>query len=535
MDYRLSILIPARNEEFIAATVSNILKQKRGKTEVIVGLDGAWADPGIEDHEDVRVVYFPKSIGQRAMTNRLARLSSAKYLAKTDAHVAFDEGFDVKLMEHMQDDWTIVPLMKNLHAFDWKCQDCGYGIYQGPKPQKCIQCLSEDFQKEIVFAPREKTPNSTSYRFNTDLQFKYFGKGKRNQNGDLVETLSLQGSFFMMTREKYWELDICDENWGSWGQQGTEVALKTWLSGGTVICDKSTWYAHLFRTQTGFSFPYPMNGKDQQRARQISQDVFLNNKWPLQTRSLKWLLQRFWDDLSQEDDGDGKNWTQAKLDTLPDLPGIPAKGIIYYTDNQLNLKIAKRVQKQLLRMGLPIVSSSLKPMGFGLNVPLALERGSLTMFKQQLAALEASTADIVYFCEADVLYHPSHFDFTPPLKDKFYYNQNWVKVWPDEFAAHWDANQVSGLCCYREHALEFYRNRVKEIEENGFDRSYEPGGRDPSKYEVWNSEYPNIDIRHDNNLTKSHRSVDEFRDKSTAKGWKEYQIDQIPGWPSVII
>ncbi len=76
-NYDLSILIPARNEMFISNTVADILKNKRGKTEVIVGLDGAWAEPGIDDHPDVTVVYMAESVGQRSLTNRLCRLSNA--------------------------------------------------------------------------------------------------------------------------------------------------------------------------------------------------------------------------------------------------------------------------------------------------------------------------------------------------------------------------------------------------------------------------------------------------------------------------
>ena len=31
----------------------------------------------------------------------------------------------------------------------------------------------------------------------------------------------------MLTKRKYFELDICDETFGSWGSQGIEVAAKT--------------------------------------------------------------------------------------------------------------------------------------------------------------------------------------------------------------------------------------------------------------------------------------------------------------------
>ena len=217
--YDLSILIPARNEMFVAKTVEEILEKRRGKTEVLVGLDGEWAEPGIADHPDVRIVYVSTSIGQRAMTNKLARLSSAKYVAKCDAHCAFDEGFDVKLMDAMKDhdDWTVVPTMRNLHAFDWKCMKCGKRTYQGPTPTSCEDCdNTSNFQRKILWYAKP-SPQSKSYCFDPEPHFQYFKDfNKRPEGqGDITPTMSLQGSFFMLTRDKYWELDICDENFGS--------------------------------------------------------------------------------------------------------------------------------------------------------------------------------------------------------------------------------------------------------------------------------------------------------------------------------
>jgi glycosyltransferase involved in cell wall biosynthesis len=542
--YDLSIVIPSRNEEFAARTVEDIVKNKRGNTEVIVVLDGALAEPQIADHPDVRVIYLSESIGQRAATNLGVKLSEAKYVAKCDAHTAYDEGFDLKLMDGMQDDWTVVPVMRNLHAFSWVCDDCGHETYQGPVPEGCANssCAGQkySFHKEVKWIGKQ-SPQSTAYLFNRKLQFWYFNELKKRQNregGKWVETMSLQGSFFMLTREKYWELNICDETWGSWGQQGTEVALKTWLSGGRVVCKTDTWYAHMFRTRDGFSFPYPMSGKDQDRARKISRDLFLNNKWDKQVRPLSWVLDRFWPELQEyakHVDKGKEPWQQEDLDKLKadeTQNWKPQKQIIYYTDNQLNVKLAKRVQNQIKSVGLPIISASLKPMdNMGKNIRIKGERGISSYFRQIVAALEASTAEYVFFCEHDVLYHPSHFEFTPPTKDKFYYNINvWRVRQKDGLAVTWEANQVAELCCARELALEFYRDKLRQVEADSFDRSYEPGGRDVSKYEQWRSEYPNIDIRHEGNLTKSKWSPEDFRDKSTCVNWQESTIDKIPGW-----
>lgn len=292
--YDLSILIPARDEEFLPQTVEDILRNKRGKTEVIVGMDGGWSGSGIPDHDDVRILYVSESIGQRAMTNQLARLSSAKYLAKADAHCAFDEAFDIKLMDAVKDhdDWTIVPNMRNLHVFDWVCP-AGHRRYQSPSGA-CLDCGKET-TKDIVWFPKT-SPNSTSFCFDSEPHFQYFGEYKKKQQGDIVETMSLQGSFFMCTQERYWTLGLCSEEFGSWGSQGIEVAVKTWLSGGRVVCNRATWYAHLFRTQGGdFSFPYPQSGRQVSRAKKHARNLFIEkNRWPLQKYPLSWLLKKFW-------------------------------------------------------------------------------------------------------------------------------------------------------------------------------------------------------------------------------------------------
>ena len=134
----LSILIPARNEMFLARTIFDILEHKRADTEIIAVLDGAWAEPPIEQHPDVTVLHYPESIGQRAAANAAARISTGKYLMKCDAHCAFDEGFDEKMLEIMRPDITAVPVMRNLHAFDWVCSN-GHRRYQGPSGP-CHEC-----------------------------------------------------------------------------------------------------------------------------------------------------------------------------------------------------------------------------------------------------------------------------------------------------------------------------------------------------------------------------------------------------------
>lgn len=310
----LSILIPARNEEFLSRTIEDILSNIEADTEIIVVLDGAWAKPSIKHNARVNVVYLPVSIGQRAATNLACRLSKAKYVMKVDAHCAFDKGFDRKLIEGMQDNWTVVPVMRNLHVFDWVCS-CTVRMYQD-KGSTCPGC-GKKMEKEMLWQPRRGTRNY-SYCFDTEPHFQYFSayretdEFKKGAMVGLTESMSLQGSAFMLTRERYWALNICDESFGSWGSQGIEVAVKTWLSGGKVICNHSTWYAHLFRTKqaNGFGFPYPQSDKQIQSAKKKARDMFFGNKWDGAIRPLSWLVERFMP---------VPGWTQDDIDKLKAL------------------------------------------------------------------------------------------------------------------------------------------------------------------------------------------------------------------------
>jgi len=300
----LSILIPSRNEMFLKNTIEDALKNIEADTEIIALLDGVWADPAIIQNDRVNIIHVNRPVGQRAGTNIACRLSRAKYIMKVDAHCSFDQGFDKKMLEFFKtvgDNVTAVPIMRNLWAFDWKCYHCGWKKYQGPTPEKCGQCGKNDRIKRKMLWIGKHNPQSTSYTFDSEPHFQYFEdwkhrpqyeKDKREKG--YTETMSLQGSCFMCTRDKYWELELCDENLGNWGNQGIEVAVKTWLSGGQVLVNHNTWYAHMFRTQGGdFSFPWPAGGRDTQRTKDNVKNLLWGGKWPKQIRKLSWLIEKF--------------------------------------------------------------------------------------------------------------------------------------------------------------------------------------------------------------------------------------------------
>ena len=313
MEYKLSILIPSNSEIFLAKTIEDILTNTGEETEIIAVLDGVWAEPAIPQHPRVNIIYIPKSIGQRAATNLACELSKAKYVMKVDAHCAFDKDFGKKMIEAFTDDnAVIVPVMKNLHAFDWKCFKCGRKIYQDNKPV-CPDC-SNEMKRKMIWQPR--SGSSTSYCFDSEPHFQYFQEYRQRKEyleqakTGLTESMSLQGSCFMCTREKYNELNICDEAFGNWGNQGIEVACKIWLSGGKVLINHKTWYAHMFRTkpQNGFGFPWNKNENRVQDTKKKVWDSFFDGSFKQQIYPMSWLLKKFWP---------VPGWSQEQLNKLP--------------------------------------------------------------------------------------------------------------------------------------------------------------------------------------------------------------------------
>ena len=226
-----------------------------------------------------------------------------------------------------------------------------------------------------------------------------------------------------------------------------------------------------------------------------------------------------------------------------------SKGIIYYTDNKLGEPIFSTVQEFISKAKLPITSVSLKPINFGRNFVLNLSPSYLTMVKQILKALEESTEDYVFFCEHDVLYPLSHFEFNPPRDDIFYYNANVLRwKYPDNLVITYDRLiSLSGLCVNREFALKHYQMRLDKISKLQLesDKRHEPlwarrwgyepgtkkmrrGGFSNDDFETFKSQEPIVDIRHNRTFSQAKVTLNSFTHKP--ENWTELTIDKVPYW-----
>jgi len=232
-------------------------------------LDGYWPNPPLKDNPKVKIIHRGVAQGLRDGINSAVAISNSKYILKCDAHCMFDEGFDVKLMADCEPNWVSVPIRKRL--------------------------LPETWELEEVKGRPDVTYMYLTYPYNADGSF-YGIHGKiwntLNVREDLKaikidDLMTAQGSAYFMHRDYFYELELMDkETYSNFWDEFLEVGMKCWLSGGRVVVNKNTWYAHWHKRNRGYNLP-----------NEVSHSILWMqpNAWHKQTLSLQWFLKKFAD------------------------------------------------------------------------------------------------------------------------------------------------------------------------------------------------------------------------------------------------
>jgi len=229
--------------------------------------------------------------------------------------------------------------------------------------------------------------------------------------------------------------------------------------------------------------------------------------------------------------------------------------ILYYTENRLREPLFSFCQRMLEKAanGRPIVSISHKPINLGINICIGVHKPSwLMLYKQLFYGVRLAKTKYVATAEHDCLYTDEHFSFKPPKDDTFYYNENnrLVQYAQDKheelkgmYSSYWKQRlALSQMICNRELLVEMLGARLDLLDRGRKDivkslvfagefglsdmrvkesrhkkimqaRKWAESGRpvylknlikdhlDKEKYDVFKTEIPNLDIRHDSNFT----------------------------------
>lgn len=269
----VSIIIPARNERFLHATVNDLLS-KGGDIEIIAVLDGYWPDPPLQENRRLKILHRGTPKGMRAAINSAALVATGEYLMKTDAHCMFDLGFDEVLSAECDDDWVVVPRRYRLDAENW--------------------CINRDRQGYIdhQYVCFPDNPNDFG---GPTLTGRDWGQRDRDRKDILIdELMTWQGScWFMPTKYFHYLGDLEEDVYGTFGKEPQEIGFKCWLSGGKMYVNKKTWYAHLHKGKK-YGRGYRLNKSELVKGgKGINQWLVFKKAWDRQIYDLKWLIDKF--------------------------------------------------------------------------------------------------------------------------------------------------------------------------------------------------------------------------------------------------
>lgn len=280
---KVSVVIPSRNERFMARTVNDVLAKARGDLEVIVVLDGYWPKP--ETHGDgtthevnwedprVKVLHFGEAQGMRQGINGAARIATGDFLMKLDAHCMLSEGFDVALQEQCDRNTIVVPRRYSLDPENWKFKETG-------KKPVDYHYLSWPYEENRPGVGLHGTVWTQRAAARLDIL--------------IDEEMSSQGSCWFMQRKHWRNLGEMDtKRYGSFVQEFQELGMKTWLGGGQVLINKKCWYAHLHKGKE-YGRGYFISKGEMSRGANAAVDYWMFDKWEQRKRNVRWLIERFW-------------------------------------------------------------------------------------------------------------------------------------------------------------------------------------------------------------------------------------------------
>lgn len=263
MNDLVSVVIPARNEQYLSKTIDGLLTNSSGNIEIIAVLDGYW--PKYEElsfDKRVNYIHFTDARGMRNGINKAVDLANGRYILKTDAHCLWAKGYDQVLKESHRENWVVVPRRYSLDKETWERKN---------KPPVDYMYLSNDLHGREWTDKNEMT----------------------NQLPEIDDLMSSQGSAWFMEKSYYQYLELLDEDkYGTFWQEFQEIGLKCWLSGGEVKVNKKTWYAHLHKDKEmgrGYNLP----GEEQAKTAKLMEEWKSKIVFKHQKYNLDWLVNKF--------------------------------------------------------------------------------------------------------------------------------------------------------------------------------------------------------------------------------------------------
>lgn len=274
----VSIILPARNEKFLQKTIDCLVENATGEYEIIAGLDGYWPNPPLKDHPNVNLLHMPQSVGMRSMINSLVDIAHGQYIMKIDAHCNIGKGFDETLVESCDENTVCAPRQYSLHDDTWTRN----------RSKKVV----DYYYIEAPAVLKEEEKGNRNLGFQVQRWYEYSTRpGIPEKRVD--DLMGFQGSCWFMTKNHFYNIEMNDpKSLHNFSYEAVEISLRTWLSGGKVLINKNTWFAHLHKGKKHGRGYFIAKGRAR-KAAEYCIDLFMNEKWPKMVHNVQWLVEKF--------------------------------------------------------------------------------------------------------------------------------------------------------------------------------------------------------------------------------------------------
>lgn len=267
----VSIVIPSRSAQWLSRTVESLFDNAEEDIEVIVVYDGRWPeeDEKLKDHDNLVQVHHGElhnNRGMRASINTGMDLARGEYVMVIDEQCSVAPGFDKALKQHCDDDWVVIPRRYRLNAAEWATT---IDVEGDKRPPVDYMYLEYPYAK-----PYDKTQGLHGAIWERTGRDRY----------PVDDTPTMQGSCYFM-KKSYWDKlfpnGLEDEKYGPFTQEAQEISMKAWLSGGRVVVNKKTWYAHWHKGKNGKGYgfsrdQYKRHCEQMEKGRLYAIDYWLN-------------------------------------------------------------------------------------------------------------------------------------------------------------------------------------------------------------------------------------------------------------------
>lgn len=308
---RVSVIIPSYNCPYVAITVDRLFERAAGDVEVVVVLDNYIPNPPIRQRPNLIIIHNKEHLGMRASINMGVRYATSNHIMKCDDHCVFGIGYDEILVRDSEPHQIAIPQRYSLDIDTWDRRKRPTAYEYAAYPYRYLDSQRYGIGLYATKWLGEKGDNP----INNGVS-EFYRREIEREHILIDEIMIFHGSCWFMPKVHFTAIGGLEEKlFTTLYQEPQELAFKTWLTGGRVVVNKNTWYAHMHKAKEpkdGKAIPnargYKLDTTAMRKTERFGTWYWMNDKCPVTRIPMAKLIEYFWPIPSWPE-----NWQEEKV------------------------------------------------------------------------------------------------------------------------------------------------------------------------------------------------------------------------------